>query len=237
MDGLAGILRWAALRTLSRPTTWVLLAAGGALWCAVTVLSPVGLTTRNSGSEALIYELAFLSALAGTSLSLTSTGVAEWWFALVAPARRFGLRLTLLVAGGALGLLVGAWGPAVALGRLPAPGAFLGASLLGLAHLVAIGLWLDRVEVRRAMALPLLAWLLPALVGNGSVLGRLFGGVVDAARHFDPDRGVLARPAEVLPIVGLLAGAALLDLGYSARAAENPRGSGPVPPPHRSPKA
>lgn len=203
---------------LASPAAWIGLASAGALWAIVLLLSPLGLTSTDRGTTALIYEIAFLVTLGGTALSLSIVDQLDWFLRFASPLARLGLRTLLLAAGGSLGLAVCGILPGLLLGDSDLPRAsLLPGAALSLTHLAILGTWLSRAPIPkglRSLLLALLAWVLPSAVGTASLLGRTLTHVFDVSRHLDPDAPADARALllRALPLAALLGGAALLEM-------------------------
>ncbi len=214
--------RWVLAHLLRSPFLWLWLGLLAALWPAIAVFTPLGLTTEQGTELGTLYEIAFLSLLVGqlSALSLLQRGA--WFLEPLAPQRRVLLQATALSVGAAL-TLTASLGLAAALGAPLSSGLVRGA-LLAHFHAAALSLVLLRLPLHpgtRLAALPALVWLLPALAAGAGRLGALLAHGLDARRHLAFSHHT--DPAEahwslaILPIVGLFVAALLLSRPHAIR--------------------
>jgi hypothetical protein len=210
MIGLA-TSRWVASRLLRQPAFWALGGAIGALWPTIATLSPMGLTTSQGTVPGVLYEIAFMSLLAGHALAMTMTGTLEWFVKPLTLARRATFCLAASTTAAAL-LLAAALGLPVLLGTPSPP--LLALTLTHL-HLAAICLVLMQVPVppaARAPALLVSAWILPAVGSTVPHLGPVLSSIFNAGRPLDLARLSSGTCAPLLlPIVGLALAAWMLE--------------------------
>lgn len=211
--------RWVLLHLLRHPLAWLWLVVLACVWPAVAAFTPLGLTTSAGTETGTIYEIAFLSLLAGHLFGLHVLRSAGWFLAGAAPLRRATVELSALSAAAAL-FVACSLGLAWALGA-PARGFGTGALpagvLLAHLHLSAVALVLLRAPLpsaARLVALPMACWVVPALVAPIGAGGAWIRDVLDASRHVTfPSPGDPAEPQWIealLPIIGLAGAATLL---------------------------
>lgn len=203
--------RWVASLLLRQPAFWALAALLGALWPTVAALSPMGLTTSDATAPGVLYEVAFASLVVAQVLSLALAGQIEWFVKPLPFRRRVALSLSTSTTAAML-LLAAALTLPVCLGT-PGPAVWaLALTHLHLAGLALILLQLPMPTVARACALPLAAWILPALGGELPYIGPALARVLDAGEHLNLARSsVQPTPLTILPIIGLGLAAWLLE--------------------------
>jgi len=221
MIGLA-TSRWVATRLLRQPAFWALAVAIGALWPTVASLSPLGLTTSTATTPGVLYEVAFLSLLAGHGLAMSMAAKLEWFVKPLSLTRRAFFFLAASTTASTLLLSAALCLPVL----LATPGPPLWALALTHLHLAVLGLVLIQLPIppgARAGALILGAWILPAIGTAMPHLGPALSGIFDAGVHLGLDRiSSGASPAALLPIVGLGLAAWLLEPPTA------PAGSAPI---------
>jgi hypothetical protein len=243
------LARWMLLEHARRPGSWVAIALAAAAWPAALAFGWLGITTREEPLSSHAYEIAFLAALWGIGLGVTTLARGSWILERAHPARRIGAE-----AGALAGALVlpsaAALLPAMTLA--PAASGALGlgfwvAVALTWTHLVALGLVALRLPagpVARALAVPVAAWLIPALAPGGGPsspsegvgigqealarAGDVLRNLLDVSRHgrlgLELPAELAHRGAVVLPISALVGAACLLAArAPSVHALRNPR--------------
>lgn len=226
--------RWVLGTLLRQPAVWLWTALMLALWPAVLALAPGGQVSGLLLDAAPIYEIAFLALLSGVVAGANAIqgesaqgdtrrrgqGRFDSWFLRpLSVPRRLVVESVALSVGAAL-FLVPALLPALLLpGAAPdvrwAP--LLLGSLQTHAHLSAIALLLLRTPAapaQRALALPVLTWVLPALAPPSSAAAPYL-------RHLLAAGGVLSQagqaPASVPSGAAWLAGwGPIIGLGLIA---------------------
>ncbi|MCP3917896.1 MAG: hypothetical protein GY711_20305 [bacterium] len=221
----ANLAVWVLRHQVRSPALWLWGAVFAATWPAVTVFTPLGVTTSMAGTPPLLYEIAFLASLVGQTAGIAQIEGSRWILGHGSAARRAFAEWIVLVSA-SLPFLAAALLPPLLLG---ARDSFGWGSLIGsattLLHLSAIALVLVRLPISgaaRLAALPVFAWVLPALVHGESTLGIVLLHVFDAARHVqDPD--LAGWTSAVLPIIGLLGAAFVSSRTSIPHAIRNPR--------------
>lgn len=203
--------RWVATRLLRQPAFWALAVVIGALWPTVASLSPMGLTTSSGTPPAVLYEVAFLSMLAGHGLAMSMAAKLEWFVKPLPLVRRAVFCLAASTAATALLLAAALCLPAL----LSTPSPPLWALALTHLHLAALSLVLIQLPIPpglRAFALIFGAWILPAIGTAVPNLGPVIFSIFDAGSYLGLGRissGI--SPAVLLPIIGLGLAAWLLE--------------------------
>ncbi|MEZ6017120.1 MAG: hypothetical protein R3F49_18530 [Planctomycetota bacterium] len=236
------LARWTITEHARRPATWALLALFGAAWPAILVFGELGLTTRDGPLSTHSYEVTFLALLVGVTRGVETLARGSWFLGRAAPMRQIAAEAGAL-AGAATLPLAAALLPALWLAPA-ASGARDGAQLAAIAltgmHLLAIGLVALRLPLgpqRRALAVPLAAWVLPALVGTSgpttggpdlTILTRALTGAFDVSRHgrlgLELEAGLAHRCMAILPMIALTGAAWLLLVrAPTVHALRNPR--------------
>lgn len=246
-------LRWGAVELGRRPLAWLAGAGFAALWPAVALLGPLGVTTRGATSAEWAFELGCLALLASLAFGVGLLARVEWSLERAAWGRRVAVEAGVLCGAAGLGTAA-AVAPAVLLPRGVALADLAPGLPLAVAHGVAVGLVALRLPVgpgARALAVPLLAWVLPALpapegwlgeastsVGAQGTLSRVLGHALDITRHGWPTPGGTGegvpgleleaerahRWGALLPITALLGASCLLARrAPSAHALRHPR--------------
>lgn len=203
------VARWILARHASQPFVWVWLVLLGALWPAVQLFSPLGVTSAAHGNHALVYEAAFLGLLVGSCFGLDALGRGGWIVDQLAAPQRLRVE-TLGVALSALvfltaGLVAPTIFGALDTSMLPVlvPGA-----LLSLFHLSALALLLRRSTLPasvQTVLLPLIAWALPATLisgGRGNRVGEIAGLWLDASRHLGIRKLTGTTPGSASRVIG-----------------------------------
>lgn len=179
-----------ALRQAGRPAALLAALAGAGCALAWQAGSDLGISTHDIGSEAVIYELAFLLALLGAALGSAALDTWRWCTQRWLPGEILTHEaLSILVPAAGLALVPVLLGAATGLGTPSSWGwAFLG---LAVFRPVAWGLVLLRLPLRpwpRTLALLALCWWIPAAL----------------APSFQPvsslGAGLAASPSAQLPI-------------------------------------
>jgi len=200
--------RWTAAETLRFPATWIWAAAMAATWPVVVLFTPLGLTTEARGDLAVLDELLFLALIVGTSAGLLALTRVQWLFSGMPGIRRIALEFAAF-AGACAPLLLAAALPFALLGRADALVAEGRPAALALTagHTFALGSLVARTpfrEVGRALLVPVLAWLVPALVvGGGVVSGTLDRGMSPARYLPAHTHAHVAPPTPAAPQEGL----------------------------------
>ena len=183
---LPSLARWILLRTVRHPWYWAWVLGVTGLWILIVAFGPLGITTRNSASTKLAYEVAFLSLLAGCSFGLDALSRQEWILQPLGFGRRV-LTEWLVIALAASPCLFAGMLPLFWTGAPPAPvGIAIGvaATLLHLAAAASLILRLGMPAPYPALLLPLLVWILPAL--TATVLEGRLTWVLSARRPLSP---------------------------------------------------
>lgn len=222
MTALA-ISRWTLLRTWRSPWTWCLLALSALAWPLLEHLTPISVSSESGDLGVLAYEFAFLGALCGATLGLSSIGaIAPVLARADAGARTTATMLAVGLPAALLALVAAAWpwmrgavgeggiglGLLLAAGRLGALGALLAALPLSASA--------------RSLLLWLLAWIVPAWVATSSLPGRWASALLDVSATLrTPPEGW--SPASLLagfgPMMGLYLAARLSASSRSAPSA------------------
>lgn len=197
---------------LRDPLAWLWLSLSSASWPLLAAFSPLGLTTSNRNPAEALYEVAFLSGLLGASLGAALLVRGSWFLSPLSTRRRLAVEATGLATSGCLF-------PAIALGVAALCGAplswgLVAGTLLSMAHLAALGLLLLRAPVgpvTAGLALPAIAWALPALLAGASPPGPGLSRVLGAAQHTSEAAGTAAGLwPQLMPILGLVLASGLL---------------------------
>jgi len=180
---------WVAGQLVRRPVVWLWLIGVGAVWPAIVALTPLGATTAGQGDGAALYEIAFLALLLA---ALGASGLlldARWFLEALPGKRRLLAQGAALTAAAGLFVLAGL-APAAVLRpseldptRL-ATGVALAHLHLGALCLVLLGTGLPRASV--LVAVPLLAWVLPALAAGWGPVGAAVDHALGVAHHLRP---------------------------------------------------
>lgn len=200
--------RWVLLDLARAPLAWLGVLTLAAVGPLLARLAPVGLTTAGDPAAAPLYEVAFWSALVGAALGLGPLERGRWFLAPLAPARRASLEWVGLLTA-ELAVVVPVLALAALLGPRPDGPLLLGAFLAGV-HLAVLASLLLRTPLPaagRRMALPLLAWIAPALLAGLALPGPALARLLDAHTHlaFPPanDPATAHSALALLPIIGL----------------------------------
>ncbi len=213
---LLGVFKWVLVRISGRPVAWCWLVCSLVAWPAVVSLSPVSLTRQSHEISRLSYEVAFLAAIGGATLALAALDENDWLFHRATAARRLACQGSGLVAGALIGVAVGLLAPGIWGG---AGGVLWGPVLVALAasvlHTAGVGLVILAIPIgrsKRALALPLLAWLLPSLVLPRGPVSASIASLLRAARPLEAfeDPTPAGLGAVLAPIVALWLCALLL---------------------------
>lgn len=200
VSGWLPLLSWTAGALCRSPAAWLVLGGLWGWWILGSVLGPIGLASASAPHAAPFYELAFLSATAGATLTLGVRRRASWLLDRAEAAHRARLELAMLAFGGGLGLLAGLAPTGLAGSAHPASwGRFLGGGALGLLHLAALGRLVAALRLPASLEPALflaLAWAVPAAVAGPELLGRAIDGTFDVARSWrSPEAIDLLRTA------------------------------------------
>lgn len=198
---IRAVARWILTRHVTQPFFWVWLVLLVMLWPAVQLFSPLGVTSAARGNQALVYEIAFIGLLVGSSFGLDALARGGWIVIQVAAPQRLWVEALGVLVSALLFLVAGLAAPAV-LGGLEAsllPALGMGA-VLSLFHLTALALVLRRLPLPaslHAALLPLIAWALPATLGRGNRVGEIASLWLDASRHLERGFGLrtISEPA------------------------------------------
>jgi hypothetical protein len=239
---LATLARWTFVEHARRAGTWATVALFCAAWPAALTFGRLGLTTRNDPLSTHAYEIAFLAVLYGVAVGVATLARGSWFLERTDPLRRITAECGALVGSSALPLTA-ALVPALLLAP-DASGArsaaFAVAVVTTALHVGAIGLLALRLPsppALRALSVPVLAWLVPALAAgvlaerSGIVTGpggRLVANVLDATSHgrlgLELTSDWAHRWRAILPITALVGVSCLLALhAPSVHALRNPR--------------
>ena len=211
------ITRWILLRTLREPLAWGLAVVGALAWPALARLAPIGISSSEGGSLALVYEVAFIALLVGGTLGLSRAARVDPLLARATPRTRLAATAAVVATSATLWALLAGLPPFL-LGVLDPVGEGSGALLgLGLAalQLAALGAALAAAPLpapARSLGLPLLAWWVPALLGT-SLLARWTASLLDVqATLIPPPTGwsPAALATRIGPMMGLYLAALLL---------------------------
>ena len=213
--------RWVVARLIRHPVTWVWLVLLSAVWPIVASLAPIGLATSRATEAEAVYEIAFLGALVAATTAQAILGRGNALLVPLSRPRRLAVELSAHLAAAALFLvpalalaaLVGAPRDTFAPARLP-----LGA-LQSVLHLAVLALVLDRLRLPGPVALaglPLVAWLLPAILPHGAGFPLdLFRSAFDAGLPLslsgERAAGAAHRMGAWLPIIGWALVASLVE--------------------------
>jgi hypothetical protein len=218
---LFSTLRWVLGHLVRDPLIWLWGAVVMGAWPLIAALTPVGLTTANRAPAAALYDVAFMALLVGNLAGARVVARGAWFLAPLPPGRRIAVELVGLSAGAGAFLTAGLLGAALV--GAPLEGQLLTGCGLAHLHLAAVGLLLLRAplgHVGRMLALPMVAWLLPALLAGtgapGPALARVFAaqahlGTFTSTQVLAEDPGWAHRGAVLLPILGLLLAAVQLS--------------------------
>lgn len=207
------VARWVVVRLVRTPAAWLAFGVLFAAWPLVAALSPVGIATSGNIEAAAFYQLTFLALLVGTSAGggVLALAAQDWlqpvpagrrlvaeWAALTAAQLLFAGPMLLLAAG--IGIPGNPWRP----GLLPC-----GSLLCGL-HLSALGLVLGRFPLpvgAVVLGIPLVAWVLPALLSGSAGLWESLPAALDAGAHLEiaseRPTSVAQRIQAGVPIIGM----------------------------------
>lgn len=195
---------------------WLWLLVLGAGWPAVVAFAPLGVTTDPSTLAELVGESLFVALLLGTSVGLALLGRGSWFLAGTGQARGVAAQWAVL-ASAPVPFVAAALLPAA---LLPHDAGGLDASLalrfvLSAVHVAAIACVLARLPLpgrHRWLALPVLVWLAPALLGpDGPAPDHLLAVVAAGAPlQLASESGSALWVAALGPIIGLAVLAAAL---------------------------
>ena len=189
MTALA-ITRWILIRTLRSPLGWGLLCVSALAWPALRHFTPIGITTASDDGARLVYEVAFLAALAGSLLGLRALEAIQTVLQRAAAGPRLRAQFVALAVSAAGWALVSCAFPLIAggMGEGQRSGLLIGIALASL-HLAALGVLLLRARLPagvRSLGLLLLAWWIPTLLGTSSHLGSWTSALLDVAATLRP---------------------------------------------------
>ncbi len=179
---LVATTRWTCAQLLRQPWFWVWTALMFAAWPMIVHLTPLGISSESGSDGRTLYEVAFIGGLIGCMQACVALGGVRWLIHSQPLSKRLGLvatmlaTSTLLTAGTALL-------PACLLGQLSAVTYDPLHLLAALAHLVAVALVVDSLPIHtsaRVALLPLLVWILPALLAGAEGIGQWVGHCLDA---------------------------------------------------------
>ena len=160
------LLHWLGRRMLRTPVVWLAAAVLIGMPWLLLALGTIGLASDSSRIVPMSYELAFVGALFGCGTGLSALEELERFLAPLSPIGRASAQdFVLLSSTACLGLLPIL--PVLALGMGLAGNELALAAIGTLCHLVALGLLLLRLpwlRGGRAIALPIVAWFLPAVL-------------------------------------------------------------------------
>jgi hypothetical protein len=178
------------------------------------VMTPAGVLGHLPDRISMLCQVGFLSSVLGAMLAVSALGECHWILSRAGDLRALTARWTaiglaaalsgsiVIVSGALLGYTAGLSGALCSLGWTAA-------------HLSALGAVVCALPVsppQRVMAVPFLAWILPAATSPDSWWGRGLAAVLQASR--DPSRFINASPASLLeetaPILAI--GAAMLTM-------------------------
>ncbi len=212
---LLGTLRWSLIHLIRDPIGWLWLVLIASAWPIIVIFTPLGITTQERTPAAPLYEIAFMALLVGAALGVALMARSRWFLAPLSVGRRLAveatglLGLSLTLAGLTLGLAL--------LSRTPVPPRLVLGVLLAALHICAGGILLLRLPFSPptlALALPLLFWLLPALLEGAGNPGPLIASWLDARAFLafplagNPAPTQSAMP--FLPIIAMVLAAGLL---------------------------
>ncbi len=214
--------RWVFFHLIRNPLTWLWVLLVVSVWPLTAALTPLGHTTADGTPTAQLYDVAFLALLAGTCAGL---GVLSQWHWFLAPLTALRRTAVEAVGLGASALLVLALtlGVAAAIGTPLHSALFAGAALSAL-HVVSVALLLLRFRASstaRLLALPVVVWVLPALLATMPAPGPALARILAASEHLAFSSASLSAQAHrgmaVLPIIGLGIAALLLSRSDAIR--------------------
>jgi len=163
---------WMLRRVSATPMGWLWMLGSAISVPALIRLTPEGVIGHGGDSAELVCQLAFLSSMLGAMLGLAGLARNDWILDLSSPGRKLIAQATGLLTAGLVGaglVTLGAWMP-IGHGFHPGPSEWLLMAITA-AHLAAIGtalLLVPRVPQLLPAGLPLLGWLLPAVLPRDS---------------------------------------------------------------------
>lgn len=179
--------KWTWTQLLRQPWFWLWSALAFASWPIITTLTPLGIVSEASSDSSALYEVAFIGALLGCMQGLHTLESVRWLVVHRSETQRMAVTLSVLISSAALTTLI-ALTPALLLGQhqlvLSQP-THLIASLL---HTCALGALLSALPLptsSRALALPLVAWVLPSIAASHELLGPWTSYLFDAHSRLD----------------------------------------------------
>jgi hypothetical protein len=166
-------------------------------WVGIEAFGPLGITTRGSTSRSLFYEVAFMSLLDGSVFGVDALGRQEWLFAPLGLIRRilaewlvvFTAGLAFLIAGLLPALWLGVWSPGQGSTTLAGTCGVLLATQVHLAAAVTLIQRLPLAPPAPALLLPLLVWVLPAVLTTRGALGNRLAWLFASRRPLSPEDG------------------------------------------------
>lgn len=215
------IARWVLNRLVGTAVGWIWITTSLAALPLLRSLTPEGVLGHGEGARGLLPQAAFLASLTGMVLAMGSLARNDWLLERPGPGRRVSSQATGLLAAGLAGaalVLAGDRIPiATAHGGSLAPRDLLAMTLatLHLAALAASLLQLPTSIPALPLGLPLVGWILPALVPPGAP------GVVNDLlnAHRPPQDWTLPRVLAALGPIVFWLGLALFGAAIRSSAA------------------
>jgi hypothetical protein len=210
------LMTWLGRRCLGQPLAWLFIVICASAPSLSLALGPVGVASDFGRVHGSIYEVAFVSAMAGVLWGMGRLEEITPLLRRVVPVRVLAIEVLVLALPAAVcvamtlvpNLLIAP--RATAIWTQAWPGA-----LWPVAHLVAIALLLRKLPLAsevRSIALPTLAWVVPALLDSSSPVTRTMKTVLDATQDLPPQATAVPWTASVAPIIALVLLASSLDL-------------------------
>jgi len=175
-------------RALGTPTGWLWILCAAAVLPLCRVLTPVGVLGHPASETALTSQSAFLAAMVGSMLAVTSLGENSWILSRTSSTRATVYRLAGVMTCAALGAAIVIAMPSITRGGGTSTGLYLSA-IITTTHLSILAtalLALPLAPSQAVAALPLLTWVLPAAIRHDPGFGS--GLVAFLQVHRDPSR-------------------------------------------------
>lgn len=215
------IARWVLNRLVGTAVGWIWISASLASLPLLRSLTPEGVLGHGEPSQGLLPQAAFLASLTGMVLTMGSLARNDWLLERPGPGRRVTSQATGLLAAGLAGAALVLAGESIPIAA--AHGASLGAgdllamtfATMHLAALAASLLQLPTTIPALPLGLPLVGWILPALMPPGApeVLNDLLNA------HRPPQDWNLPRVLAALGPIVFWSGLALFGAAIRSSAA------------------
>ena len=180
---------WLLKAALRQPAGWILFLLVGALWPSLRILMSLGLTTTGGPPQAALLQISFLAAVGGATLGLYTLCKHDWLLLRTGPLK------SACVEWAAIATSAGVfWLASMAVALMETPWeqslVMLSRGLLACLHLAFLGsLWMalsrSWTQELRAGALPLLAWVLPAIPAGEGLFAATLRQTCEIARYFE----------------------------------------------------